>query len=106
MMLHHFILPKKKGFDVDHINRNIFDNRRENLRYVTHSQNMMNMKKSAINTSGFRGVTWNKRRKKWVAQIGFQMEKIYLGAFNDIEAAARAYKTAALKYFEEYLGET
>lgn len=103
--LHHFILPKKKGFQVDHINRNAFDNRRSNLRYATPAQNMMNTRMRSNNTSGYRGVTWNKGVEKWHARIGAG-GKIDLGYFDDIEEASKAYKKKALKLFEGFVGET
>lgn len=103
--LHHLVLPVKKGFDVDHINRDKYDNRRSNLRYATRSQNKMNSAKFKTNTSGFRGVTWAKDRKKWRVYICVKYKTIRLGSFDDIEDAARAYKEAALKYFNEFMGE-
>ena len=104
--LHHLILPKKKGFEVDHINRDVMDNRRENLRYVTSSQNGMNRGMMKSNTSGYRGVTWDKKTEKWRARIGLNGKQIWLGYFDDIEEAATAYKKKALELFEQYLGET
>ncbi len=106
MYLHHLILPKKKGFEVDHINRDVMDNRRENLRYVTSSQNGMNRGMMKSNTSGYRGVTWDKKTEKWRARIGLNGKQIWLGYFDDIEEAATAYKKKALELFEQYLGET
>lgn len=103
--LHHFILPRKKGFDVDHINRDVFDARRKNLRYVTRSQNMMNATKYKSNTSGHRGVTWNKPAKKWIASIRIDRKLRHLGCFTNKEDAAKAYLTAAKKLFGVFLGE-
>ena len=104
--LHHFILPKKEGFEIDHINRDVMDNRRENLRYVTSSQNGMNRGMMKNNTSGYRGVSWSKSSKKWLVRIKLNGESIRLGYFDDIEEAAKAYKKKALELFEQYLGET
>jgi hypothetical protein len=103
--LHHIIMPSKEGFEIDHINRNKLDNRKKNLRYVTHQQNMMNSSKKKDNTSGFRGVWWNKRDKKWVSYIKFNNKRKCVGYFSDIEEAARAYKNKAVELFQEYLGE-
>ncbi len=101
--LHHLILMKKKGFEIDHINRNVYDNRRSNLRYVTSSQNGMNRGMMKNNTSGFRGVGWH--NGKWQARIRIQGKLIHLGHFSDIEEAAMVYKNKAVELFEEYLGE-
>ncbi|MDD5061650.1 MAG: HNH endonuclease [Candidatus Marinimicrobia bacterium] len=103
--LHHLILPPKEGFVIDHINRNRLDNRRCNLRYVTHSQSQMNRSKQKNNTSGFRGVYWNKHAKKWVSIIGIKGKLIHLGYYINIEEAAKAYKNKAMELFGEYMGE-
>ncbi|MBC3889431.1 AP2 domain-containing protein [Acetobacterium paludosum] len=63
----------------------------------------------STNTSGIKGVTWDKSRKKWVAQINFMRKHIFLGRFGEIEDAAKARKEAEEKYFkpilEKYRGE-
>ncbi len=64
--LHNFITGIK---GLDHINRNKLDNRRCNLRAVTHSQNMHNTDLSSKNTSGTRGVCRNKNTGLWHAYI-------------------------------------
>lgn len=83
---------------IDHINRNPIDNRIENLREVTRSQNQQNRAQDPRNTSGARGVTWSKHSKKWRAQIRINRKTIYLGYFDVVEDAARAYAAAAKKY--------
>ena len=65
--LHNFIINTPKGYFVDHINHNPFDNRKENLRLVCKSKNAMNRKsKNCNNTSGYRNVTWSKSENKWI----------------------------------------
>jgi hypothetical protein len=86
----------------DHKNNNPLDNRIENLRICTNSQNQMNTKVQINNTSGFKGVTWNKIVKKWVAQIKLNNKLINLGYYIDPIDAARAYNAAALKYHGEF----
>jgi hypothetical protein len=87
---------------VDHINGNGLDNRRANLREAEHRQNLMNQRRPRHNTSGFKGVTLNKRTGKWEAQILPQGRHIRLGSFEDPEEAARAYDAAALLHFGEF----
>ncbi len=83
---------------LDHINRNPVDNRIENLREVTHSQNQQNRAQDPRNKSGARGVIWAKHAKKWRAQIRVDRKSIYLGYFDTVEDAACAYIAAAKKY--------
>lgn len=86
----------------DHKNRNTLDNRRSNLRPATASQNGMNRNFQSINTSGARGVSWDKRQKRWSAQIRFQGKLKWLGYFSQLKAAASAYKMAASQLFGEF----
>jgi hypothetical protein len=85
------------GLEVDHDNGNRLDNRRENLRPATKSQNMSNRGPFLNNKSGFKGVCWHKRRQKWIAQIHVSGKRTHLGYFDDPIAAARAYDAAALE---------
>jgi hypothetical protein len=97
-LFHHGYLPKY----VDHINGNKIDNRIENLRDVTHCQNMMNIKKYSLNTSGYKGVSFHKRSQKWVAQIKFNKKHLYLGLFDQPEKAYEAYCYKAKELHGEY----
>lgn len=97
--LHQLILGKKEGYEVDHINRDVLDNRKANLRFVTHSENMRNAKTQSNNKSGCRGVHWHKGNKRWVALIGLNNKQIDLGSFVNKEDAIRARKEAENKYF-------
>lgn len=71
LSLHCLIMnPDKKDIKVDHIcTENKFDNRKSNLRLVTHKDNMCNRKLSSNNTSGTKGVHYDKSSNKWVASI-------------------------------------
>ena len=102
LQMHRVILNLKKGEITDHINGNGLDNRRCNLRKCTPSQNMWNRRKPKNNTSGYIGVDWHKRDKKWQARICRDRKQKHLGCFDDIEEAARAYDRAALELHGEF----
>lgn len=85
---------------VDHKNTNTADNRWENLRLATPSQNGANKGKTKSNTSGYKGVS--KAGKKWAAHICCQGRNYYLGLFLEPEDAHEAYKKAATKLFGEF----
>lgn len=87
---------------IDHINHNIRDNRRTNLRIVSSSQNQMNRDKTKQNTSGIKGVYWNKNKKKWQASIQVDKKLIHLGVFNTKQEAAEARQIAENQYFGQY----
>src|SRR6185295_6620023 len=91
---------------LDHINGIRSDNRIVNLRYATPSQNQHNRGKPKNNTSGIKGVYWDKARKKWHAQINLDDTVIYLGRFTDSKDAAKAYATAALKFHGEFSNQS
>lgn len=79
-----------------------YDNRKENLRMVNRAQNNQNAHIRKDNTSGFKGVCWNKRMQKWQSSINVNGEPIYLGSFVDKDAAIQARSDAEKKYFGEY----
>ena len=81
---HHGYLPEK---DIDHINQNKSDNRIENLREVSRSCNLRNSKTPKHNTSGVKGVCWNKSQKKWEAQITVNSKTKYAGGCSDFDEA-------------------
>ena len=87
---------------VDHINGNKLDNRKENLRLATNQQNQHNVGKRKNNTSGYKGVSWYRKRKKWKAAIKHNKKSIHLGYYDTPEEASRAYDKAAVEFFGEF----
>ena len=87
---------------IDHINGVRDDNRRINLRPATAKQNNENTPVRKDNTSGYRGVSWRVRSRKWVAQIQHNKRKIHLGYFDTLEEARRAYTQTATQLFTHY----
>jgi len=87
---------------IDHINRDGLDNRRCNLRKCNHSQNKINTLMWKHNTSGVKGVSWDKKKKKWGAHIQKNSRHFFLGYFDNKEEAGRAYKIKAKELFGEF----
>ncbi len=97
-----YILNYNGPLDIDHRDRNYLNNQKNNLRIATRQQNLANQPYYINNTSGYKGVTWHKKSKKWYAQIKVNRQHIHLGTFHDIKLAAKAYNDAAVKYFGEF----
>ena len=87
---------------IDHTNGNPLDNRKQNLRIVTRSQNIANSRVRDDNTSGYKGVSWHKGKAKWVARVSKDNVRHSLGYFTNPEDAAGAYNRAALRFHGEY----
>lgn len=86
----------------DHINGDGLDNRRANLRPATPAQNAQNRRKHRPTSSQYKGVSWNKRERAWVALLRSRPRITYLGKFASEVEAARAYDAAALEAWGEY----
>lgn len=108
IFMHRFLLgisdPKMQ---VDHINGNTLDNRRENLRAATNQQNNRNqLGIKSNNTSGYRGVHFYKRTKQFIAYIRKEnKKKKHLGYFSTAEEAAKAFDKAAKEMYGEFCGK-
>lgn len=83
--------------DVDHANGIKNDNYWSNLRQATRSENNHNLRLSSANTSGVKGVTWNKPAGKWRAVICIQGKNRHLGYFTTIEAAETVVRSARIE---------
>lgn len=80
MLMHRLIVSPEEGTEIDHINRNGLDNRKKNLRCVSHAQNLQNQVKHKNNNSGHRNVYWSEEKRKWIAEIkinGRQIRKAF-----------------------------
>jgi hypothetical protein len=99
--LHKMFFP---GSDVivDHVNLDGLDNRRENLRVCTQSENLRNRRLNRRSKTGLKGVSWHCGSRKYEANIRVNGRQTRLGYFSDPIAAARAYDDAARKYHGEF----
>lgn len=101
---HNGDIPDK--FQIDHINCIRHDNRIENLRLVTSTQNSYNRPKSRRSTSGYKGVSWNIGAKKWESKIQIDGILKHLGLFITKELAYDAYCKAAKQIQGDYAHQT
>jgi hypothetical protein len=101
LYLHREILgledPKIK---VDHVDGDTLNNQKYNLRQCTHQQNCRSVDKRSNNKSGYKGVHWH--RRKWLAGIRVDGKTVYVGTFDNVEDAARAYDEAAIIHFGQF----
>ncbi len=103
IQMHRFILGLKTGAGiVDHINGNMQDNRKSNLRVCSVSENAMNRGMQMDNKSGFKGVSFHKASGKWQAQTRKKGHKNMYSRHDTVQEAAHAYNKAAIKYFGEF----
>ena len=106
VLLHRWLLNAPPKLQIDHINMNRLDNRRANLRLVTYAENKQNVLSYVKpgRTSRFRGVSWSKQAKKWVAQTRLNNVGYYLGNYSDEAEAARVaadWRKAHMPYSQD-----
>ena len=92
-------LSRNDGKEVDHVNRNGLDNRKSNLRVVSHLINMRNHGTHIVNKSGHNGVYKNPKSGKWCACISVYSRNIHLGSYRLIEDAIEARRQGELKHW-------
>lgn len=97
--MHRLLNETPLGFETDHINRNKLDNRKSNLRTVNRSQNELNKNLRNDNSSGYKGVCWDKKVNKWVARVWKNRKEIFLGRFITIEEAILCRQEAEKIYY-------
>jgi len=100
LLMHHLVLPATG--QVDHRDGDGLNNRRENLRPCTSSQNAANARKQMVATSRFKGVFLDRSRGRWAAAITHRTRSRKLGRFVNEVDAAKAYNAAALELFGEF----
>ena len=84
ILMHRQILNAPEGYDVDHGNHNTLDNRRSNIHIATRSENCHNRK-------NIKGCVWHKRKKKWMAATKIGGKSIFLGYYDNMADAQKAY---------------
>lgn len=100
--MHRLIMNAQPGEYVDHINRNPLDNRKCNLRLCSNSQNTMNRCIASNNTSGFKGVCFNKKEKRWTSTVRTNGIRYFCGYHDTAIKAALAYDKKARELFKEF----
>ena len=87
---------------VDHIDGNRSNNKIENLRLATRSDNLKNQKIHSNNSSGIKNVTWSKRHKKWMVSLSANKKRHHLGYYSDIELADLVASEARNTYHKQF----
>ena len=100
--LHRIILNATEMQEIDHVNGDGLDNRRCNLRFCTNSQNQANKRAQKNCSSKYKGVSWKKSKKRWLARITVQGKTIYLGSYLSEKNAAFAYNMAAMEHYGDF----
>ena len=100
--VHDYLFEHKPGYEIDHINLNTYDNRKNNIRYCTHQQNQINQPLQKNNTSGVSGVSYYPPRRKYRARIKIKQKEIHLGYYITFVEAVQARNVGMECMFGEY----
>ena len=102
VLMHRELMGVTSDQLVDHINHDGLDNRRVNLRVCTKAENQRNQRRNSKNTTGHKGVSYDKARGKYAACIQVDGRQITLGRFDSVDDAVSAYEAAAKRYHGEF----
>ena len=97
--MHRLIMGVSGNLQVDHKNGDGLDNRKENLRVCTQGENAKNRRRSSLSTSPFKGVSFRKRERRWVARVNSNGKRLWLGMYSTAEEAARVYDAKAREVY-------
>lgn len=87
---------------IDHIDGNKSNNKIENLRLATKSQNCLNKKRTTLNTTGYKNVRFRKDNSKYEVRVTYNKKRLVLGSFDNLELADLVAKEARDKYHMEF----
>lgn len=102
ILMHRQIMKTNKNMQTDHINQNKLDNQKSNLRMCTRSENSCNRLKRKNTSSKYKGVCWDKAKKKWVAQVWKDNVKVLNKRFPTEKEAAIAYNKKSKIFHKEF----
>lgn len=102
MKMHRQLMNVESNYFIDHINHNTLDNRKCNLRICLKNENERNRKLQKNNSSGYKGVWYDKRDNKWRVSIQINKKRYHIGGFDDLIDAAKAYDEAAKIYHGKF----
>lgn len=104
ILMHRLIISAPERMQVDHKDGSPLNNQKANLRLCTNQQNCHNISNCRENkTSQYKGVHWNRKNQKWIAQIKAFGEARYIGSYSNESDAAHAYDDAAIEAFREFV---
>ena len=96
--MHHGYIPKQ----IDHIDRNRLNNKIENLRVCTQTENLYNTGVLSRNSTGIKGVNWHEASKKWMVRLNVQKKTLYLGVYESFDEAVAVSIEARNKHHGEF----
>ena len=99
-LFHRLVMKCPKDMQIDHINHDTLDNRKQNLRICTAKVNNQNKVINNSKSSGHRNIYWKPKLNKWEVGLQINYKKIYIGVFSKLEDAIQAAKQARQKYFK------
>ncbi len=100
IIMHRFIMNCPEDMEIDHIDHNGLNNQKSNLKICSHADNMRNIKVRRTSNSGFRGISWDKKNKKWRITICKEKKFYNRGRFTELEDAVKEHR----KSFKEIFG--